>query len=81
MLGWRRRWSELGVLVAAVVIILIAVPVLKEIVDRPRPAGGLVDAPGSAYPSGHAAHSVFYAWLALTLAVRVRPGLAARDRP
>ena len=29
---------------------------------------------GASYPSGHAAHSVFYAWLALTIAVRVRPG-------
>ena len=29
---------------------LIAVPVLKEIVDRPRPSGGLVDAPGRELP-------------------------------
>jgi undecaprenyl-diphosphatase len=74
VLAWRRRWPEFAVLLAAVVIMLIAVPVIKELVDRPRPGGGLVDAPGAAYPSGHAAHSVFYAWLALTVAVRVRPG-------
>ncbi|HEY8000354.1 MAG TPA: bifunctional DedA family/phosphatase PAP2 family protein [Solirubrobacterales bacterium] len=73
VLAWRRRWPEFGVLIAAVVVMLIAVPLLKEIVDRPRPQGGLVDAPGASYPSGHAAHSVFYAWLALTIAVRVRP--------
>ncbi len=74
VLAWRRRWPELAVLVAAVVIMLISVPVLKEIIDRPRPGGGLVEAKGASYPSGHAAHSVFYAWLALTIAVRVRPG-------
>jgi membrane protein DedA with SNARE-associated domain/membrane-associated phospholipid phosphatase len=74
VLAWRGRWTELAVLVAAVAIILIAVPVAKEIVDRPRPEGGLVDASGSSYPSGHAAHSVFFAWLALTVAIRVRPG-------
>jgi undecaprenyl-diphosphatase len=44
------------------------------LVDRPRPGGGLVEVSGAGYPSGHAAHSVFYAWLALTVAIRVRPG-------
>ena len=42
MLGCRRRWAEVGVLVAALVICHIAVPVLKEAIDRPRPEGGLV---------------------------------------
>jgi undecaprenyl-diphosphatase len=74
VLGSRGRWAEVGVLLAAVVIILVAVPVLKDVIDRPRPAGGLVEASGNAYPSGHAAHSVFYAWLAITVAYRVRPG-------
>ncbi len=74
VLAWRGRWTEVTVLVVAVTIILIAVPVAKEIVDRPRPAGGLVEVSGASYPSGHAAHSVFYAWLALTVAIRVRPG-------
>ena len=74
VLAWRRLWMELVVLVVAVTIILIAVPGAKEIVDRPRPAGGLVEVSGESYPSGHAAHSVFYAWLALTVAIRARPG-------
>ncbi len=73
VLAWRRRWPELAVLIVASLIILIGVPAIKEAVDRPRPAGGLVEASGSSYPSGHAAHSVFYAWLALTVALRVRP--------
>jgi undecaprenyl-diphosphatase len=74
VLATRGRWTELAVLMVAVTIILVAVPVAKEIVDRPRPGAGLVDVSGSAYPSGHAAHSVFYAWLALTVAIRARPG-------
>ncbi len=74
LFGWRRRWTEVGVLAAATVIILIASPAIKEVVDRPRPTGGLVEASNEAYPSGHAAHAVIYAWLAMTIAVRVRPG-------
>jgi undecaprenyl-diphosphatase len=76
VLAAKRHWPELGVLVGAVAITHIGVPVLKDVVDRPRPLGGLVDASGSAYPSGHAAYSVIYAWLALTVALRLRPGWA-----
>jgi undecaprenyl-diphosphatase len=74
VLAWRRRWPELAVLVVASLIILVGVPAIKDEVDRPRPSGGLVSASGQSYPSGHAAHAVFYAWLALTIALRVRPG-------
>jgi undecaprenyl-diphosphatase len=74
VLAWRGLWTEFAALAVAVALILIAVPVAKEIVDRPRPEGGLVEVSGSGYPSGHAAHSVFYAWLALTVAIRARPG-------
>ena len=74
-LALRRRWAELGVLVVAAAIIHISVPLLKEATDRPRPSGELVDAGGFAFPSGHAAYSVIYAWVALTLTVRLRPGM------
>jgi undecaprenyl-diphosphatase len=74
VLAWRRRWPELAVLLGGVALTLLTVPVLKDIVDRPRPTGGLVAAPDASYPSGHAAHAVFYTWLALTATVRVRPG-------
>jgi len=73
-LAWRGHWPEVWVLLVAAVVMLIAVPAIKDIVDRPRPTGGLVSADGSSYPSGHAAHSVFYTWLALTVTVRLRPG-------
>ncbi len=74
-LALRGRWMEVAVLFAAMVIAHIAIPALKEIVDRPRPEGSLVDTQGSAYPSGHAAYSVMYTWRALTITLRVRRGL------
>jgi membrane protein DedA with SNARE-associated domain/membrane-associated phospholipid phosphatase len=75
VLAVRRHWPELAVLVAATAILHLAVPGIKEAVDRPRPAGPLVDASGSSFPSGHAAYGMIYAWLALTLTVRLRPGM------
>jgi len=76
LLAWRRRWTEFWVLVAGMAITQTGIDVLKEVVDRPRPGGGIVDAAGSSYPSGHAAHSVFYLWLAVTIVLRLRPGMA-----
>jgi undecaprenyl-diphosphatase len=75
-LAMRRRWAELAVLAGGIAIIAIGVPELKSAIARPRPTGGLVDAPGYAYPSGHAAQSTFYVWLAITVAVRLRRGMA-----
>ncbi|MGI9020258.1 MAG: bifunctional DedA family/phosphatase PAP2 family protein [Solirubrobacterales bacterium] len=69
VLGARRRWPELAVVIASMAVLYVAVPVLKEVLDRPRPAGGLVDVTGQSYPSGHAAYSVLYAWLGLTAAL------------
>jgi undecaprenyl-diphosphatase len=75
ILAIRRRVAEVWVLVVALAICHVAVLVLKEAIDRPRPEGGLVATNGDAYPSGHAAYSVIYTWLVLTIAIRVRPGL------
>jgi undecaprenyl-diphosphatase len=76
LLAWRRRWTEFWVLVAGMALTQTGIDVLKDAVDRPRPGGGLVEATGSSYPSGHAAHSVFYLWLAVTIVLRLRPGMA-----
>jgi membrane protein DedA with SNARE-associated domain/membrane-associated phospholipid phosphatase len=76
VLGVRRHWPELCVLIAGVVIVHLAVPILKELVDRPRPSDPLAGAKGSAWPSGHAAYAVIYPWIALTATVRLRPGRA-----
>ena len=69
------HWREMWAMVAALVICHVGVPAIKEIIDRPRPADGLVDTAGSSYPSGHATYSVIYTWLALVVTVRLRPGL------
>jgi membrane protein DedA with SNARE-associated domain/membrane-associated phospholipid phosphatase len=71
-----RRWPEFWVLVVGTAIIFVGVNEFKDAVDRPRPGGGLVAAPGSSFPSGHAAHSVIYLWAAVTVVVRLRPGTA-----
>ena len=72
----RRRWAEFGVLVAGVVLTFAGVHVLKDAVGRPRPGGGLIDVSGSSFPSAHAAYSTFYVWLAVTIVMRLRPGMA-----
>ncbi len=74
-LAARRRWAELGVLVVGLGLIVVGVHEIKDAIDRPRPAGGLVDVAGSSFPSGHAAYSTFYVWLAVTIVVRLRPGM------
>jgi len=76
LLGARRRWAELGVLVAGFALIYAGVHELKDAVARPRPGGGLVDVSGSSFPSAHAAYSTFYVWLAVTIVMRLRPGMA-----
>jgi undecaprenyl-diphosphatase len=76
LLAWRRRWTEFWVLVAGMAITQTGIDVLEAAVDRPRPANPLVDAGGSSFPSAHAAHSVFYLWLAVTIVLRLRPGMA-----
>jgi membrane protein DedA with SNARE-associated domain len=72
----RRRWAELGVLLAGMILIMLGFHEIKALVDRPRPMDGLVGSSGSSFPSGHAAYSVLYVWLAVTIVLRLRPGMA-----
>jgi membrane protein DedA with SNARE-associated domain/membrane-associated phospholipid phosphatase len=74
-LAYMRRWTEVGVLLAGMALTVLGFHEIKAAVDRPRPPGGLVDTTGSSFPSGHAAHSVIYVWLATTVVVRLRPGM------
>jgi membrane protein DedA with SNARE-associated domain/membrane-associated phospholipid phosphatase len=76
LLAARRRWAEFGVLVAGAVLIYAGVHELKDAIDRPRPGGGLIDVSGSSFPSAHAAYSTFYVWLAVTIVMRLRVGMA-----
>ena len=74
-LAWRRRWTEVCVLLAGMVLIQVGFSEIKAAVGRPRPPEPLVGTHGSSFPSGHAAHSVIYVWLATTIVVRLRPGM------
>ena len=75
LLAWKRRWAEAAVLVAATAITVAGVAELKDLTQRPRPPHPLAGEQGFSFPSGHAAHSILYPWLALTLAIRMRPGM------
>ena len=79
LLAARRRWAEFGVLLA------------RDDADhrsastrsRTRSTGrgradGLVETSGSSFPSGHAAHSVLYVWIAVTIVMRLRPGITRK---
>jgi membrane protein DedA with SNARE-associated domain/membrane-associated phospholipid phosphatase len=76
LLAARRRWAEFGVLLAGMTLTSIGIHEIKAAVDRPRPEGALVGYSGSSFPSGHAAHAVLYVWLAVTIVLRLRPGMA-----
>jgi undecaprenyl-diphosphatase len=75
-LAWARRWTEVCVLLAGMALTVLGFHEIKSWVDRPRPPAPLVGTHGSSFPSGHAAHSVIYVWLATTIVVRLRPGMA-----
>ncbi len=75
VLAVNRRWSDLTVLLLSAVAIVVGVDYFKDAVARPRPDGGLVSVSSNSFPSGHAAYSVFYTWLAVTVAVRIRPDM------
>lgn len=78
VLAVRKRWAEAVVLVLSWIAIGFGIDLMKDWVARPRPPGGMVEVAGFAYPSGHAAHSVFYVWLSVTIAVRLRPDMARK---
>jgi undecaprenyl-diphosphatase len=61
-----RHWRGALALSVAVVTTQAAVEIGKLLVERPRPHGGLIDASGFSFPSGHAATSVaLYGGIAL----------------
>ncbi|MDX6633445.1 MAG: hypothetical protein QOG26_1450 [Solirubrobacterales bacterium] len=75
VLGARRRWAEMWVLLAAMAIIVVATADIKDAVGRPRPPDRLFDVSNPAFPSAHASYSVFYVWLGTTLSIRLRAGI------
>ncbi|MBN8867874.1 MAG: bifunctional DedA family/phosphatase PAP2 family protein [Solirubrobacterales bacterium] len=78
ILALNQRWTEFIVLLLAWVTVGFGIDWIKDWVARPRPPDGMVEVAGYSYPSGHAAHSIFYVWLAVTVAVRLRPDMARK---
>jgi undecaprenyl-diphosphatase len=76
LLAMRRRWNEFWVLLAGMTLASIGIHEIKDAVDRPRPPDPMAGFSGSSFPSGHATHSVLYVWLAVTIVLRLRPGMA-----
>jgi membrane protein DedA with SNARE-associated domain/membrane-associated phospholipid phosphatase len=76
-LVWRHKIRDALALVAGLALTYAAVHIVKDAVDRPRPARALIDVDGAAYPSGHAAYAV--TWVAVAVALsRALPNLASR---
>jgi len=64
----RRRHVDGLVLISGMTLTVIAVNVIKDAQERPRPFGSLVDVAGSfSYPSGHAAYGVAYVAVAVAV--------------
>jgi undecaprenyl-diphosphatase len=71
----RRRLVEAATLAVGFGVAEVALKVMKEAVERPRPAGGLIHADSWSFPSGHATIAITYLAIAVLLA---RAGPAAR---
>jgi membrane protein DedA with SNARE-associated domain/membrane-associated phospholipid phosphatase len=70
VLGMKRMWPEFVVTVIAATAIHLAVPLLKELVERPRPVDPVKSAGGYSWPSGHATFGTIYAWIGFLIVVR-----------
>lgn len=78
VLAFKGHWSEFLVLTLASIPLFVGVDLIKDAVGRPRPETALLDVPGKSFPSGHAAHSIFYVWLSVTIAIRLRPDMTRK---
>jgi membrane protein DedA with SNARE-associated domain/membrane-associated phospholipid phosphatase len=77
VLFWRWHRFEALALLVGLALTYAGVHIAKAATDRPRPLDPLIDAAGSAYPSGHAAYAV--SWVAIALALRhAFPGIRTR---
>ena len=66
-------------LVVGLALVYVAVHMTKAAIDRPRPAGPLVEHDRLAsFPSGHAAYAT--AWVAVAVALTRARGLPTRRR-
>jgi membrane protein DedA with SNARE-associated domain/membrane-associated phospholipid phosphatase len=67
LLLWRRAVADVLVLVAGTATTYLVVQLVKDLEDRARPTGALVETSTASFPSGHAAHSVAYVAMAVAI--------------
>jgi undecaprenyl-diphosphatase len=77
-LAWRGRRADSLLVVLATAGGLALAPLLKLVVDRPRPTGHLVVVDSSSFPSGHSLNSMVVLGLLTVLVVMERPGAVWR---
>ena len=79
-LAWRGRKADSLLVVAGSAGAFLLVPLLKVVIERPRPAlsDHVVLVQSWSYPSGHSLNSIAVLGLLTVLAVRERPGAARR---
>jgi membrane protein DedA with SNARE-associated domain len=75
-LAMRGRPWDAVLLILGFALIYIGVDVVKDAIDRPRPAGPLVSTSESAFPSGHAAYAT--TWVAVAVALTRERGLPSQ---
>ena len=74
LLAVRRRWLQLAVFVAVVVLSELCIGPLKSVVERPRPPGTLIATSGSSFPSGHAIAAATTAFGLVIVLLPASPG-------
>jgi membrane-associated phospholipid phosphatase len=76
VLAFRGRPWDGVLLIAGFALIYIGVDIVKDAIDRPRPAGPLVSTSEAAFPSGHAAYAT--TWIAVAVALTRERGLPSQ---
>jgi membrane protein DedA with SNARE-associated domain/membrane-associated phospholipid phosphatase len=77
VLVWRHHARDAVLVAIGLALAYVAVHLVKDAVDRPRPARPLIDVSGAAYPSAHAAYALTWVAVAIVLS-RALPGVASR---
>jgi undecaprenyl-diphosphatase len=76
VLAFRGRPWDGALLILGFALVCIGVDVVKDAIDRPRPAGPLVSTGEAAFPSGHAAYAT--TWIAVAVALTRERGVPSQ---
>lgn len=78
LLAWRRRWRQAWLIPAGMLTAGVMRLLILNLVDRPRPLGGLAPASGWSFPSGHTTGSAAAAGIVILLCWPVLRGALGR---